>query len=106
MNLWEPVENHLNLCIVFNSVKIPENVTRTSDKVGAAVLSTGPAVIELLIVVDKEFGDLFQQNYQSIVDYFTVYFWDVNMRYKTLWSVDISIRVNGLLIMKVRRHSL
>lgn len=52
--------------------------------------------------MDKELGDLFQQNYQKIVDYLTVYFWDVNMRYKTLWSVDLSIRVNGILIMDVR----
>lgn len=64
-------------------------------------MATGPANIEIVIVVDKEFGDLFSHNYQRIVDYLTVYFWDVNIRYKTLPSLDISFRVNGLLIMEV-----
>lgn len=63
--------------------------------------ASGPAIIEVVIVVDKEFGDLFSSNYQRIVDYLTVYFWDLNIRYKTLPSVDISFRVNGLLIMDV-----
>ncbi|XP_035711815.1 uncharacterized protein LOC118437124 [Folsomia candida] len=62
--------------------------------------ASGPAIIEAVIVVDKDFGDLFSHNYQRIVDYLTVYFWDVNMRFKTLPSADISIRVNGLLIME------
>lgn len=83
-------------------MKIPENVTRSSNKIRGRFTSTGPAVIEVVIVVDKEFGDLFQQNYQQIVNYLTIYFWDVNMRFKSLWSVDISIRVNALLIMSVR----
>lgn len=72
---------------------------------GRAAQLSGPAVIELAIVVDKEFGDIFQQNYQKIINYLTIYFWDVNMRYKTLWSVDISIRVNALLIMAVRNST-
>lgn len=89
------------------SVEIPENFRRNSTRgangLAARVASTGPAVIELVIVVDKEFGDVFQQNYQRVVDYLTIYFWDVNIRYKTLWSVDLSIRVNGLLIMDVNK---
>lgn len=63
--------------------------------------ASGPAVIELAIVVDKDLGDLFYQDYQKIVDYLTIYFWDVNIRYKSLWSVDNSIQVNALLIMAV-----
>ncbi|XP_021953584.1 uncharacterized protein LOC110850459 [Folsomia candida] len=66
----------------------------------SSIMATGPANIEIVIVVDKEFGDLFSHNYQRIVDYLTVYFWDVNIRYKTLPSLDISFRVNGLLIME------
>lgn len=88
-----------------NPVEIPANFTRKVDKLAGRAASTGPAIIEVVIVVDKEFGDVFQQNYQKVVDYLTVYFWDVNMRYKSLWSVDISIRVNGLLIMSVRHTS-
>ncbi len=84
---------------------IPDgNYTRGTDKLAGRAVATGPAVIEIVIVVDKDFGDLFQQNYQKVVDYLTIYFWDVNIRYKTLWSVDISIRVNGLLIMAVRHN--
>lgn len=85
-------------------MEIPGNSTRTTNKLAGRAASTGPAVIELVIVVDKEFGDVFQQNYQKVVNYLTVYFWDVNIRYKTLWSVDLSIRVNGLLIMAVRQY--
>ncbi len=58
-------------------------------------------MVELVIVVDKDFGDKFNQDYYAVVDYLTIYFWDVNMRYKTLPSVDVSFRVNGLLIMEV-----
>lgn len=87
------------------AVEIPANFTRPVDKLAGRAAATGPAVIELVIVVDKEFGDVFQQNYQKVVDYLTIYFWDVNIRYKSLWSVDLSFRVNGLLIMAVRRQS-
>lgn len=69
---------------------------RRSSRIGGA-----PAILELVIVVDKEFGDLFSHNYYQIVDYLTVYFWDINIRFKSLTSVDLSLRVNGLLIMEV-----
>lgn len=62
---------------------------------------SGPYIVELLVVVDKEFGDLFQQDYWKIKDYLTIYFWDVNMRFKTLWGVDVTFRVNSLLTMRV-----
>lgn len=91
---------------VNNLVEIPKHYTRQIDPIAGRAASTGPAVIELVIVVDKDFGDMFQQNYQKIVDYLTIYFWDVNMRYKSLWSVDLSIRVNGLLIMAVKHSQL
>ncbi|XP_037042773.1 uncharacterized protein LOC119079069 [Bradysia coprophila] len=80
-------------------LEIPGNFTLRADKLAGRATATGPAVIEVVIVVDKAFGDVFQQNYQRVVDYLTIYFWDVNIRYKTLWSVDLSFRVNGLLIM-------
>lgn len=59
------------------------------------------SIIETMVVVDRDFANLFQQDYQKIVNYLTSYFWDVNMRFKSLWSVDISIRINGLIVMTV-----
>lgn len=70
-----------------NSVEIPGNFTRVTDRLAGDAPSTGPAVIEVVVVVDKEFGDVFQQNYQKVVDYLTVYFWDVNIRYNQ-WLID------------------
>ncbi len=66
-------------------------------------LSNTPAVVEIVLVVDKDLGDVFRQNYNAVVDYLAVYFADVNMRYKTLPSVDISFQVNAVLIMKVSK---
>jgi hypothetical protein len=60
-------------------------------------------VVEIVLVVDKDLGDVFRQNYNAVVDYLAVYFADVNMRYKTLPSVDISFQVNAVLIMKVSK---
>ncbi|CAL8143695.1 unnamed protein product [Orchesella dallaii] len=57
------------------------------------------AVVELLVVCDKEFGDVFQHNRVRILDYLTVYFWDVNLRYKTLPSNNISFRVTGVVVI-------
>jgi len=57
-------------------------------------------VIETLVVVDKEFADLYQHDYKKIADYLTIYFWDVNSRFKSLWSVDVSIQIVNLLIIK------
>jgi len=53
-------------------------------------------------VCDKEFGDIFGQNNQKILNYFTVYMWDVNMRYKSLPSDNISFRINGIVLISVR----
>jgi len=55
----------------------------------------------MVIVCDKEFGDIFGHNNQRILEYFTVYMWDVNMRYKTLPSNNISFRINGIVVISV-----
>lgn len=81
---------------------MPHNITRSNINVNGRAASSGPAVIEIVVVVDKEFADLFQQDFQKIIEYLTIYFWDINMRYKTIWSIDISIRINGVLIMEVK----
>jgi len=59
------------------------------------------AVVEMVIVCDKEFGDVFGHDNQKILEYLTVYMWDVNMRYKTLPSVNLSFRITGIIIISV-----
>lgn len=44
---------------------------------------------------------MYEHDYKKIANYLTVYFWDVNSRFKSLWSVDISIQIVDLLIIKV-----
>ncbi|CAL8143682.1 unnamed protein product [Orchesella dallaii] len=57
------------------------------------------AVVEVVLVLDKEFGDIFHHDRRRILDYFTVYFWDVNLRYKTLPSNNVSFRITGIVII-------
>lgn len=71
---------------------VPVDDTRTSGRIG-------PLVVEVLVVCDKEFSDIFNQDRNKIVDYLTMYFWDVNVRYRTLPSVDISFRVTGVVLI-------
>ncbi|ODN06445.1 A disintegrin and metalloproteinase with thrombospondin motifs 17 [Orchesella cincta] len=59
------------------------------------------AVVEVVIICDKEFGDAFQHDRVKILDYLTVYFWDINLRFKTLPSSNISFRVTGVVIISV-----
>ncbi|ODM92024.1 Venom metalloproteinase 3, partial [Orchesella cincta] len=63
---------------------------------------SGPfnAVVEILVVIDKELGDVFQQDRKKILDYLTVYFWDVNLRFSTLTSNNISVRITGVVVME------
>lgn len=58
-------------------------------------------IIETLVIVDKEFADLYDHDYDRIANYLTIYFWDINSRFKSLWSVDISIEIVDLMIIKV-----
>ncbi|ODM87830.1 Venom metalloproteinase 3 [Orchesella cincta] len=51
------------------------------------------------MVCDKEFGDVFQHDRVKILDYLTVYFWDINLRYKTLPSINLSFRVTGVVVI-------
>jgi len=60
------------------------------------------AVVELVVVFDKEFGDIFGHNRQSILDYLTVYMWDVNMRYTTLTRDSVRFRINGVVVIAVK----
>ncbi|ODM87991.1 Venom metalloproteinase 3, partial [Orchesella cincta] len=57
------------------------------------------AVAEILVVCDKEFGDIFQHDRVKILDYLTVYFWDINLRYKTLPNINLSFRVTGVVVI-------
>lgn len=61
------------------------------------------AIVEVAIVCDKEFGTLFQHNRQKIIDYFSVYFWDISMRFKTLPSSNISFRITSVVMIAVRK---
>ncbi|KAJ6634292.1 A disintegrin and metalloproteinase with thrombospondin motifs 16 [Pseudolycoriella hygida] len=60
-------------------------------------------VIETLVIVDKEFGKLFDYDRRKISDYLTIFFWDVNSRYKSFWTVDLSIKIVDLMIIKKTR---
>jgi len=59
------------------------------------------AIVEMVIVCDKEFGDIFGHNNQRILEYLTVYMWHLNMRYKTLPSVNLSFRITGVIVISV-----
>ncbi|CAL8112042.1 unnamed protein product [Orchesella dallaii] len=63
---------------------------------------SGPsdAVIELLVVCDKEFGDIFSHDRKAILDYLTVYFWDVNLRFETLMLNKITVRITGVVVIE------
>ena len=78
-------------------IDLGRNLTTIHENEGAAPRVT--AIVELMIVCDKEFGDLFAHNRQRILDYWTVYMYDVNRRYATLTSDAVSFRVNGILII-------
>ncbi|ODN06439.1 Venom metalloproteinase 3 [Orchesella cincta] len=67
----------------------------TASKQGGSV----NAVVEVVLVLDKEFGDIFQHDRRRILDYFTVYFWDINLRYKTLPSNSVSFRITGIIVI-------
>lgn len=106
--------------IIYIPVKIPAYSTTTAKPVTTFATTTaapgsgpvlpsypiplpaGQTVVEVLVVIDKELGDVFQGNYGKIVDYLSIYFWDINTRYKSLWSVDISFRFSEVLVIRVR----
>lgn len=79
----------------------PVNLTNFVSSVRSSH-GQGRLVVETLVVVDKEFADVFQHDRKQIIDYLTTYFWDVNMRFKTLPSVNLSFRVTGVMIISVR----
>ncbi|XP_037033578.1 A disintegrin and metalloproteinase with thrombospondin motifs 9-like [Bradysia coprophila] len=91
----QPIDNYVEGTLDY--VPINRNFTSPPHRRAKRAASTGPAVVELVIVTDKEFGDIFQQDYFKILNYLTAFLWDVNMRYKTLLNTDISFRLNGLL---------
>lgn len=58
-------------------------------------------VVEVALFCDKEFGELFQYDRQQIIDYWTVFFWDVTLRFKTLQRTSVSFRVTSLTLLTV-----
>ena len=66
-----------------------------------AAASKADVVVELVIVCDKALSDVFGQDRQRILNYWTVFLWDVNMRYKTLRTDSVSFRLNGLVMISV-----
>jgi len=69
--------------------------------VPAAQASSVKNIVELVIVCDKELSELFNYDEKKLLDYYTIALWDINLRYKTLPSVDISIRLNGIVVISV-----
>ena len=69
------------------------NAMSTNDNV--------PAVVELLVVVDKELADVFNQTEKLIYEYLDGYMRDVNMRYKSLQLSTVSVKIASVWIMKV-----
>jgi len=80
-------------------VDLGRNISSNGTMMSAA--ESVDAVVEMVIVCDKEFGDIFGHNNQKILEYLTVYMWDVNMRYKTLPSVNLSFRITGIVVISV-----
>lgn len=62
--------------------------------------SPTPLIVELSIVCDNEFGNLFQRNKTMILDYWKVYIWDVNNRFKTLNKTNITFHIASLIVIK------
>lgn len=59
-------------------------------------------IVEMALVCDKEFSDVFRHDRQKILDYWTVFLWDLAMRYRTLFSVTISFRITSVTVFDVR----
>jgi len=89
---------NFNICSWF-IVDLGRNISSNGSNLRAD--ESVDAVVETVIVCDKEFGDVFGHNNQKILEYLTVYMWDVNMRYKTLPSVNISFRITGIIVISV-----
>lgn len=88
---------------VSNQIKIPEvgNVINGKSKRSADLKDMASATVKVAIVCDLDFGKLFKHDRQKILDYWTVYFWDISLRFKTLPSVDISFRINSVTVIAV-----
>ncbi|ODN06444.1 A disintegrin and metalloproteinase with thrombospondin motifs 13 [Orchesella cincta] len=76
-------------------IDLGRNLTMPTTRDGGRV----NAVVEVVVVCDKEWGDVFQHDRKKILDYWTLYFWDINLRFKTLPSNSISFRVNGIVVI-------
>lgn len=68
-------------------------------KKSSLAIPAGGNVVELLIVCDREWGDLFNHDRKQILEYWTTFMWDVNLRYKTMPNVEISFIVVDVLVM-------
>lgn len=79
------------------SLKYEANYTAYLADAGEPVIAT----VEVAIVCDKEFADKFNHDERKIQDYFTAWFWDVTMRFRTLPSSSISFRITSLTVIKV-----
>lgn len=57
--------------------------------------------MEILVVVDKELADVFNQDEKKIYEYLDGYLRDINMRYMSLKLSTVSVKISSVLIMKV-----
>jgi len=58
--------------------------------------------VELVVVADYELSQVFDGNYERILEYYIPFMWDINMKYKTLPSTRISLQLNGIVVIAVR----
>lgn len=87
---------------ISNSKLIMENELEKVKQVGD-VSGQSETVIETLLVCDKEWTGLFSHNKQQIKDYISVYFSDLNQRFRTLRERGANIRfvVTGIMMLTV-----
>lgn len=57
--------------------------------------------METLIVCDEEWSALFNYDRQKIIDYWTVYFWDINLRFSTL-AFRTSFVITGVIFSRTK----
>lgn len=59
------------------------------------------AIVDVAVVCDKEFSDLFDHNRTRMLDYWTLRFQEINLQFMTLPSIRIAFRITSVTIISV-----
>ncbi len=85
--------------IKYDQVEMPVSSRDFSPQVPKTSLT--PFVVELSIICDKDFGDIFHHNIVNISNYWKTYIWDVNNRFKTLTKTNITFHIASIRVIRV-----